>query len=399
MAFFIPETETMKQAHKHFILQSEEGETSTGGGSVAPASSERVEEFGTVKDAVAELERREAERKAEGKSRRAAAEAKAKAEEAKGTEAVGEDKPKQTKQEASDEADDAEDDGDDSDAEDADEEEDSKADRKPRKEATDTEEGEDEADDAPSLVEIEHEGKKHRIPAELKDAILRQSDYTRKTQEVAQERQVVQAAWQQAQQTIEQANRAQQALIQFAQANLGQPPGLELAQADPQAYLVQRGLYEQRVAQLQQVVEQGHGLTRHQQQLQQQQQAQFLERQNQALLAAMPELKDATKRTAFRTQAIDVGAKYGFTADEIGAIQDHRMLLVMRDLSRAQQQANTRDKATENVRQKLANVPPKVAKTKAGESQSTARNEEAKRQFMKSPRSMRDVEKYLKNLG
>lgn len=397
MAFFIPETETMKQAHKHFILQSEEGDTSTGGGSVVPASSERVEEFSTVKDAVAELERREAERKAEGKARRAAAEAKAKAEEAKGTEAVGEDKPKpepKQKAEPADDGDEYDDTDDPADDESDDDEEDSKADRKHRKEATDTEEG-----DAPSLVEIEHEGKKHRIPAELKDAILRQSDYTRKTQEVAHERQVVQAAWQQAQQTIEQANRAQQALIQFAQANLGQPPGLELAQVDPQAYLVQRGLYEQRVAQLQQVVEQGHGLTRHQQALQQQQQAQFLERQNQALLAAMPELKETSKRTAFRQQALEVGERYGFQADEIGAIQDHRMLLILRDLAKAQQQANTRDKATENVRQKLANVPPKVAKTKAGESQSTARNEEAKRQFMKSGRTMRDVERYLKSQG
>ena len=113
----------------------------------------------------------------------------------------------------------------------------------------------------------------------------------------------------------------------------------------------------------------------------------------------MPELKDQSKRTAFRQQALDVGAKYGFSADEIGSIQDHRMLLILRDLNRAQQQAQTREKATENVRQKLANVPPKVAKTKAGESQSTVRNEEAKRQFLKSGRSMKDVQKYLNSLG
>lgn len=38
------------------------------------------------------------------------------------------------------------------------------------------------------LVEVEFEGKTHRVPQELKDALLRQSDYTRKTQEVAEAR-------------------------------------------------------------------------------------------------------------------------------------------------------------------------------------------------------------------
>lgn len=36
------------------------------------------------------------------------------------------------------------------------------------------------------MTEIEWNGKKHRIPAELKDGFLMQSDYTRKTQEVAE---------------------------------------------------------------------------------------------------------------------------------------------------------------------------------------------------------------------
>ena len=36
------------------------------------------------------------------------------------------------------------------------------------------------------LDETEFEGKKYRVPKELKDALLRQADYTRKTQEVAE---------------------------------------------------------------------------------------------------------------------------------------------------------------------------------------------------------------------
>jgi len=49
-------------------------------------------------------------------------------------------------------------------------------------------------------VEIEYEGKKHKVSKELKDAFLRQADYTRKTQDVAEKRREVEAAYQAAQQ-------------------------------------------------------------------------------------------------------------------------------------------------------------------------------------------------------
>ena len=57
--------------------------------------------------------------------------------------------------------------------------------------------------------EVEYEGKKYALPPELKDAILRQADYTRKTQELAQTRQ-------QAEQTFAQ----QQARIEAERANI-----------------------------------------------------------------------------------------------------------------------------------------------------------------------------------
>lgn len=47
--------------------------------------------------------------------------------------------------------------------------------------------------DAPidETEEVEYEGKKYLLPKELKDAVLRQADYTRKTQEVAEARKAV----------------------------------------------------------------------------------------------------------------------------------------------------------------------------------------------------------------
>jgi len=46
---------------------------------------------------------------------------------------------------------------------------------------------------APDEVEVEYEGKSYRLPPELKDALLRQADYTRKTQDVAKARKALEA--------------------------------------------------------------------------------------------------------------------------------------------------------------------------------------------------------------
>jgi hypothetical protein len=51
----------------------------------------------------------------------------------------------------------------------------------------------EEAMEAPAEIEVEYEGKTYCVPPELKDALLRQSDYTRKTQEVAQARKALEA--------------------------------------------------------------------------------------------------------------------------------------------------------------------------------------------------------------
>lgn len=52
----------------------------------------------------------------------------------------------------------------------------------------------DEQPEAADLETIEYEGEQFAVPKKLKDAFLRQSDYTRKTQEVADERRQVETA-------------------------------------------------------------------------------------------------------------------------------------------------------------------------------------------------------------
>lgn len=52
---------------------------------------------------------------------------------------------------------------------------------------------------APPLEEVEYEGETFQVPPKLKEAIIRQSDYTKKTQEVAEQRRTMELAQREAQ--------------------------------------------------------------------------------------------------------------------------------------------------------------------------------------------------------
>lgn len=117
--------------------------------------------------------------------------------------------------------------------------------------------GADDADDAPQEIdqpaeedseEVDYEGQKYRVPKPLKDALLRQADYTRKTQEVSEQRR----ALEQEQQSFQQVQQLRQQHMQgYAQlmaidGQLKQFDGLNLMQlndTDPvsaQRLLIQR---------------------------------------------------------------------------------------------------------------------------------------------------------------
>lgn len=66
----------------------------------------------------------------------------------------------------------------------------------------DNPEGETEEDE-PETIEIERDGKTYKVPAALKDDLLRHGDYTRKTQEIAEARKALETARESVQQAGE----------------------------------------------------------------------------------------------------------------------------------------------------------------------------------------------------
>jgi len=139
----------------------------------------------------------------------------------------------------------------------------------------------------------------------------------------------------------------------------------------------------------------GHGqqLSAHQQALAQQQAHQQLAAEYEKAAKALPEFADPAKRAQLSQRLSGVLQKYGMTGQELGTVTDHRVLLMLRDLEKF----HGRQQAAGTVREKLANVPPKTQKpgTATQDGGRSAKAAQAKQQFMKSGRSMRDVARFL----
>lgn len=119
-------------------------------------------------------------------------------------------------------------------------------------------EGSEEGSQEPEYAEIEYEGKKYQVPPELKDAVLRQADYTRKTQEVAELRKQAEAFKAEAE-TVRQASQEElgaRATAINLDSQLQQYQNVDwraLLSEDPIGYQEHRLNYETLIQQRQQV--------------------------------------------------------------------------------------------------------------------------------------------------
>lgn len=397
----------------------------------APAAdSGEAKTYANEYEAVAELERRESERRAQRKAERAERDERIGEEREKAAKAereieddakrereevedeprkrkANEDKPRRKAEKAeSDEADDdgedaeedSEDDGDDvpaadeDDADDSDEDddEDDKSLRKPEKlKVGDTE------------VEIPKGTPKAAVEAIKSLQHRLTADYTRKTQEAAETRKAAAERTEAADSLLQQVQRAQQAVVSMAQRLIGNPPPLELAQSDPAGYLYAKEAYEARVRDLQALNAHTGELTRSQQQQRQQAQQQALLEEAQRTVKVLPQLADPAKRTAFLESAVQAASASGFTPEDVASVTDHRMLHLLDRLVKAERRLSALDGASKSVKSKLADVAPKPLRAGNAGTQSQGQMNKASRareMFMKSGRTMKDVQRYLEAL-
>ena len=189
-----------------------------------------------------------------------------------------------------------------------------------------------EEQEQPQVFSVKVDGKEVEVTLdELQKGYSRTQDYTRKTQQIAEVRKQTEAELSAVRAEREQYAQLLSALEsqvqQVAQPNIDWD---RLYQEDPIEWVRQREVMRDNQDKAAAIQSEKQRLA----QLSQQEQAQFmqqkLQQEQEALLAAIPDWKDAKKAAAEKALLMDFGQKIGFTPDELKSVVDHRAVLMLR---------------------------------------------------------------------
>ena len=228
--------------------------------------------------------------------------------------------------------------------------------------------------DPDDSFEIEVDGKVHTIPAALKGAFLRQADYTRKTQELAEHRRAVAAERQAAQGGA--GDRAHLAALDQQLAGFAGADWPALAQADPhraQALWAQfqqtQGLREHYA----------YALSHHEAHGQLQAAREAADRMAQAGRVLRQEIEGWSPEVAGKL--IDYAKAFGVTHDELARTADPRLWKVLHKAWQADQAS--RDEGVASAAARAQAVRPAVTVAGAAAGGGGVRDELATKEWMK----------------
>jgi len=210
------------------------------------------------------------------------------------------------------------------------------------------------------LVEAEYEGKTYKVPKELKDALLRTQDYTRKTQEVAEMRRAAEQRVQaiQAQEQIMAATFDKAAELKQIQSQLSQFDQIDwqaLSDADPvqaQKLLIARQNLERSYGQKAQELQMAQAQY---QQLTAQQRQQMLQEAAKELKQRLPEF-DAKMAERIRTTV----KEYGYSDQELSNVTDPRLVQVLHDAMKWRELQAQKPQAMKKVAEAPKAVKPQA---------------------------------------
>lgn len=203
------------------------------------------------------------------------------------------------------------------------------------------------------------------------------ADYTKKTQEVAEQRKAVEAeqqAIQEAKQVRDTYAQRLQAIEQFLTGNQDSPEDLAaLKENDPIGYAVKVAEATEKKEQLAQVKAEQARLAQQQQAEQQQQMTKFVQQEAQKLSQVLPEFSDPAKGENLRNEIRNYGKSVGFTDNELAQVYDSRHVLILHKAM----QYDKLQKSKPAVTKKVSKAPKMVkAGTKVKEGNADVRKKQ-----------------------
>jgi len=233
---------------------------------------------------------------------------------------------------------------------------------------------------------------------ELLKGYSRTADYTRKTQEVAEQRKFVEAE----RQRIEEANKLRDVYaqrLQVIEQMLSQPEKAEdlasLKENDPIGYAV-------RVAEQAEKDKQLAAVRAEQQRIAQQQQSEQSERlkahlagEAEKLQSAIPEFADPAKREVIKNDVRNYAKQIGFTDEELAQVYDSRAVLALYKAAQYDKLVANKTEATKKVVQAPRMMRPGSFTPEARESQEVKKTRDALRKSGRKDDAARLFERLL----
>ncbi len=169
--------------------------------------------------------------------------------------------------------------------------------------------------------------------SDLKKGSLLNADYTRKTQEVAEQRRSVETQSAALKATEQQLSEQRELLKTLLTSIMPQAPDPALAHTNAAEYVAARAVYDQYLGYIQHIEQQGEQSRQAREQETAQKKREKGDADWASLIEKVPTLKDEKRFSSFVKDIADHGKAYGFTQAELAEAvgYDHRQALVMRD--------------------------------------------------------------------
>lgn len=213
---------------------------------------------------------------------------------------------------------------------------------------------------------------------EVTKGYLRQSDYTRKTQELVQKRTALEA-------DLQRIEGITQAFIDHLSGMVPALPDPSMAMRDPNGYVRQKAQHDAAMAQVQKLIEMGSTPKEIKSSFSEEDRKAKAAEENAKLADRFPQTVTGPGREKFFSAAAEAAQEAGFTMDDLNGVTDHRLFVLAHWANEGIKAA----KARETAKAKVANVPPATPR-RPGQPAQPVRNADAMRKLAKSG-SIRDA--------
>lgn len=242
----------------------------------------------------------------------------------------------------------------------------------------------EEEEDKPPVFTVKVDGKNVEVTLqELQKGYSREADYTRKTQQVSEERRAFQAEADLVRTERQQYSQLLGSLQAQLQQNAAPQVDMDrLYSEDPIEWVRQKELARDAEKVHAAIVSEKQRLSHIQAQEQYQSMQAHLAQQQDAMLKAIPEWANPDKAKAEKTLLIEWGQKLGFSSDELKNIFDHRAVVALRKAALYDQMMTKRG----NIRPAVNNGPKPAKPGAAGRMDNTTDSRRSQQRLAKTGR-------------